>query len=149
MLNEQKGHTRMQKQILQDIQCLQAEKGEEETAEENLETRIRVGGDIYLDVQFEVVREIKDEDMDRRVNYSFQDQNFMGITLRELQSLLFKQASGYLQTQTDSVSSHKQALDQMFEGRTKRPTGPQIAHKQFEQGFTWHEEPETVPTCSR
>lgn len=141
MQNRKKVLGRMIQEIQTDIRNLQTKKAEEEQtlgAQEGV--TLSVGGKFYLDASVDVSCGISEEDLDAKVNYTIDGKRFRNHTLRDIQQYLSRQASEYLQAREEAVGARKEAIDKMFEGRDARPTGPTVAHKDFELDFEWAEE---------
>lgn len=113
----------------------QAEDEAQEAA--TAEVVIKVEGWTYLDAEFEVTLGVGEDDLEQVVTYAVAGKRYRNHTLLELKSELTKQASDYLEAEQARVGERKQAIEQMFEGAEKRPSGPQIVHKQFELSFEW------------
>ncbi|MDP6039914.1 MAG: hypothetical protein QGG64_15280, partial [Candidatus Latescibacteria bacterium] len=104
------------------------------------EFQLSIGGQLNLDVRLVVIRELTEDDLGERVDYKIENTQTSNATLRDIQSRLSGLANDCVQKQAVHVDARKEAIDKMFEGRDKRPTGQQIEHTQFEMAFEWHRE---------
>jgi uncharacterized protein (DUF342 family) len=137
MANEKKRLERMAKDIRDTQKRLVEEaEGKGESAGGD-STVVRVGGAFTLDGAVEVTSQVEEEALETQVTYSVEGQRFRNHTLKDILGILSRQAAEYMEGHRAGVEERKQAIDQMFEGAEKRPTGPQIAHKRFELPFTW------------
>ncbi len=113
------------------------ERAEEAQDESTSEVLVRVMGWIYLDAEFEAALGVEEEDLERVVTYSVEGKKYRNHSLQDLNTLLTKLAKEHLEAEQSRVGERKQAIEQMFEGAEKKPTGPQINHKRFEVPFEW------------
>jgi hypothetical protein len=112
----------------------EAEKAEEAAGGEIV---VRVGGSVHLDVTFEMTHEIAEEEMEEGVSYRVEKQVFKGQPLRSLRTQIGKDVRAFLDTIGAQIEERKEALDRMFEGAARRPTGPEIPDREFSLPFSW------------
>ena len=78
--------------------------------------------------------------MGAEVTYTIEGMRYRNHTLKDVLSELSRHVRAYLEAQSEHVSERRQAIDRMFEGAERRPTGPQIKHRRFELPFVWSEQ---------
>jgi len=131
------------KGIKQALGKLAAEKKEAEESTANSEATVGVGGTLYLDVSFEINREMGSDDGEIPVSFEHEGNHFKSSTLAKASSVLRKQVSAYREQQESHISEKQAAIDQMFEGQDKKPTVQQMEDKVFELPVRWVEEEES------
>ena len=112
---------------------VQKKEMDDEAGAESLEMTVVVGGTLWTDVIFEIVREVGGEDDEEtKFSYKFDETTYSNTTLDKARSLLGKQVQAYLEKQRTALGEKQEALDKMFEGRDHKPSGPQLKDEVFE-----------------
>ena len=101
---------------------------------------ILVGGRLHLDVSFEIVREVSPVDGELRVNFVHEGNTYIGNTLEKARALLLRQVKAYREQHLPDLEEKRAAIDKMFEGRGRRPAGPELEDRTFELAVTWADE---------
>ena len=140
LLNAKKTYERSLADVRQALAQLQEQVEEADGESDTSETFARVGGSLNLDVEFEVTLEVPEEAMESQITYVIEGKRFRNHMLSDIRAELTKQVKAYLEGQSAHVEERRQAIDKMFEGAEKRPTGPQVQHKRFELAFTWSDD---------
>lgn len=110
----------------------------QETTEEQAEClSVMVGGTVHPDVCFEIVRELKQEELATQVSFVHEGQRFRNHTLGDVRNLLQKQVKAYLEGEGAQVEERRAALAKMYEGQSARPAGPDLQDRSFTQEVSW------------
>ena len=117
------------KSVIRD-QDLLLQKGGEEEEEEGQDLQITVKGTVYPGVTVETIRPLDARDAELTV----QRKTAKGgaVPLKEIADELASAVEGYLAPRREALEDRQQALDQMFEGRQKRPEAPQVPNRRFQ-----------------
>jgi len=98
---------------------------------------VAVGGSLYLDVAFEVAREMSREDEQLGVAYTHEGERLTDKTLRDVRSLLLAQVTAYREQQTAHLEERKKALEELHKGQAKKPKPPQMEDQVFTIPIAW------------
>lgn len=93
---------------------------------------VTVGGTLFLDVGFEIVREMTADDDDLSVRFEHDGNEYLRSTLGKAKGILTRQVRQYCEQQNLWLEEKKAAINKMFEGQEKRPSAPDIEDKTFE-----------------
>lgn len=110
---------------------------EEQSEEQNDCLSVAVGGTLHPDVCFEVVRELKQEELEAQVNFVHEGQRFRNHTLGDVRKLLQQQVKAYLEGEGAQVEARQVAVAKMYEGQSARPAGPEVQDRTFTQEVSW------------
>ena len=118
---------------------LAAEKQEQESAKGSSgnSATIIVGGTLYLDVIFEINRELDPDSGELPVSFTHNENQFMRSTLTKAASTLRKELNIFREKQDASSGEKQKAIDQMFKGQEKKPTVEKKDDREFKLPITW------------
>ena len=145
-LEQKQQAERRLKGVKQALALVVAEQQKIEKSAQHGESTVVVGGTLHLDTVFEMSREMTAEDGDLAVSFTHETNEFVRSKLSRAATLLRQQVGEYREQQEGWIGEKQKAIDQMFKGREKKPTVPQMEDRLFELPFTWLEgdEPEEL-----
>ena len=118
---------------------LAEEKKETEEDSSGNNATIIVGGTLYLDVRFEISRELDADAGELPVSFTHEGKQFMQSTLTKAASALRKEVNTYREKKDAAIGEKQKAIDQMFEGQEKKPTVEEKEDQEFKLPITWLE----------
>jgi hypothetical protein len=92
---------------------------------------VSVAGTVFLDVSFEISREMSPEDGELAVKFEDDGKEYLRSSLGQARGVLSKEVREYCQQQNVWLEEKKAALTQMFKGQENRPADPEMEDKVF------------------
>ena len=113
---------------------------DDDTGDDTGESRavaIAVGGSVFLDVAFEVRRQMGSEDEQLGVSFTHEGERVADKTLADVRSLLMAQVTAYREEQTAHLEERKKALEELHKGQSKKPRPPTMEDHVFTIPISW------------
>jgi len=119
------------------MRLLVEKKKVDETNNQPRSATVAVGGTLFLDTSFETEGEMEKEDLELGVNFEYDGVRFSKSSLSEARKVLMRQVNAYREKEMASAGEKQAAIDKMFEGQGKKPTGRQMENRLFELHLDW------------